>query len=155
MANQYHDEQGKFCSKGDMKNAISKALSSGDQNTYLRLKEDYEKAEQSESRNKFVDDALRSSVSRRPKFEPEPTDRKIGRGFARDHVEKDGIYTDYLDKRGRNIGSVSLKDDQWIAGGHEYDLNYHRRPTTIGVFGSKKEAEEMIIKSNPNSFGIF
>jgi len=45
MANPYHDEEGKFCSRGEMLGAIERVQNKGDYDGYFRLRTDFEAAE--------------------------------------------------------------------------------------------------------------
>lgn len=44
MPNPYHDELGRFCSKNEMEAALTRVATSGDTETYLTLKQDYDNA---------------------------------------------------------------------------------------------------------------
>lgn len=64
MANQYHNELGQFCSKNEMGQAIQRAQASGNIETYLSLKSDYEKIQEEEKRTDFAErEALRDFKS--------------------------------------------------------------------------------------------
>lgn len=47
MPNQYHDAQGRFCSRNQMQAAINKAAQDNDPTTYLALRKDFEAASKS------------------------------------------------------------------------------------------------------------
>lgn len=56
MANPYHDDTGKFCSKGEMQSALKRLASAGDTQGYFKLQAEYEAIE-TEKRLKDVSDA--------------------------------------------------------------------------------------------------
>lgn len=60
MPNPYHDAEGKFASRDEMKNAIEVAQKAGDFETYFRLRTDFEAAEKSGS------DIFRDGPSAKP-----------------------------------------------------------------------------------------
>lgn len=54
MANKYHDELGKFCSRDEMRTAITRAEQNKDYSTALSLKFDYETAVKGEKQERFI-----------------------------------------------------------------------------------------------------
>lgn len=46
MANPYHDETGRFCSKGEMQTAINNLAQKGDLDNYFKLRKEFEEIEQ-------------------------------------------------------------------------------------------------------------
>lgn len=46
MANPYHDETGRFCSKGEMQTAINNLAKKGDLDNYFKLRKEFEEIEQ-------------------------------------------------------------------------------------------------------------
>lgn len=65
MANPYHDAEGKFCSRDEMKGAIQAAQRAGNFETYFQLRKDFEQIDKNRveiSKDTFDDFVKRSSI---------------------------------------------------------------------------------------------
>jgi hypothetical protein len=65
MANPYHDAEGKFCSRDEMKGAIQAAQRAGNFDTYFQLRKDFEQIDKNRveiSKDAFDDFVKRSSI---------------------------------------------------------------------------------------------